>query len=69
MVQERTGLPLVEEYGLDVNPGSLTRFQITLKVKVVSDYYESESDLKLPWKKGLFQRESGSGLPSQWKWF
>ena len=48
MVQERTGLPLVEEYGLDVNPGSLTRFQITLKVKVVSDYYESESDLKLP---------------------
>ena len=23
--KEREGLPLVEEYGLDVNPGSLTR--------------------------------------------
>ena len=42
MMQERAGLPLVEEYGVDVNPGSLTRFKITKKVKVVPDYPDSK---------------------------
>ena len=44
MMQERSGLPLVEEYGVDVNPGSLTRFQISLKVKVLPGHPQSESD-------------------------
>ena len=32
--KEREGLPLVEEYGLDVNPGSLTRW-ILIEEKIL----------------------------------
>ena len=42
MIQERTGLPLVEEYGVDVNPGSLTRFLINVKVISESESVEEE---------------------------
>ena len=59
MVQERAGLPLVEEYGLDVNPGSLTRFQIILKVKVVPDHPHSDNDLNYS------ESESGFRSPSK----
>ena len=49
MIQERTGLPLVEEYGVDVNPGSLTRFLINVKVISESESVEEEGAESSPY--------------------